>query len=65
MVSPRRSRGGRSPIGAAAMLSSKLVSGATRKVVAGAQHGMCSTLNDQVNAELLAFFKVVATVASA
>ena len=45
------------PIGAAAMLSSKLVKGATLKVIAGAPHGMCSTLKDQVNAELLAFFK--------
>jgi len=45
------------PIGAAAMLSSKLVKGATLKVIAGAPHGMCSTLKDQVNADLLAFFK--------
>lgn len=45
------------PIGAAAMLSSKLVKGAILKVYPGAPHGMCSTLKDQVNAELLAFFK--------
>src|SRR5689334_22184316 len=45
------------PIGAAAMLSSKLVKGATLKVYPGAPHGMCSTLKDQVNAELLAFFR--------
>jgi len=45
------------PIGASAMLSSKLVKGATLKVIPGAPHGMCSTLKDQVNAELLAFFK--------
>jgi len=45
------------PIGASAMLSSKLVKGATLTVIAGAPHGMCSTLKDQVNAELLAFFK--------
>jgi non-heme chloroperoxidase len=45
------------PIGAAAMLSSKIVKGATLKVYPGAPHGMCSTLKDQVNAELLAFFK--------
>jgi non-heme chloroperoxidase len=44
------------PIGAAARLSSKIVKGATRKVYPGAPHGMCSTLKDQVNAELLAFF---------
>ena len=45
------------PIGASAMLSSKLVKGATLKVYPGAPHGMCSTLKDQVNADLLAFFK--------
>ena len=45
------------PIGASAMLSSKLVKGATLKVIAGAPHGMCSTLKDQVNTELLTFFK--------
>jgi non-heme chloroperoxidase len=45
------------PIGAAALLSSKLVKGATLKIYPGAPHGMCSTLKDQVNAELLGFFK--------
>jgi non-heme chloroperoxidase len=45
------------PIGAAALLSSKIVKGATLKIYPGAPHGMCSTLKDQVNAELLAFFK--------
>ena len=45
------------PIGASAMLSSKLIKGATLKVYKGAPHGMCSTLKDQVNADLLAFFK--------
>jgi len=53
------------PIGSLARLSSKLVRGATVKVFAGAPHGMCSTLKDRVNAELLAFFKGAATVASA
>ena len=43
------------PIGAAAMKSSKLVKNATLKVIPGAPHGMCSTLKDTVNAELLAF----------
>ncbi len=43
------------PIGASALLSSKIVKGATLKVYAGAPHGMCSTLKDRVNAELLAF----------
>ena len=43
------------PIGASAMLASKIVKGATLKVYLGAPHGMCSTLKDQVNADLLAF----------
>jgi non-heme chloroperoxidase len=43
------------PIAASAMKASKLVNGATLKVYPGAPHGMCSTLKDQVNAELLAF----------
>ena len=45
------------PIGASALLSSKIVKGATLKIYPGAPHGMCSTLKDQVNAELLGFFK--------
>ena len=45
------------PIGASAMLSSKLVKGSTLKVYPGAPHGMCSTLKDRINADLLAFFK--------
>jgi non-heme chloroperoxidase len=45
------------PIGASALLSSKLVTGATLKVIPGAPHGMCSTLKDQMNAELLAFLQ--------
>jgi non-heme chloroperoxidase len=45
------------PIGAAAMLSSKLVEGAQLKVYPGAPHGMPSTLKDQINADLLAFLE--------
>jgi non-heme chloroperoxidase len=45
------------PIGAAALLSSKIVKGAVLKVYKGAPHGMCTTLKHQVNEELLAFFK--------
>ena len=45
------------PIVAAALLSSKLVKGAVLKVITGAPHGMCSTLKDQINAELLAFLQ--------
>jgi non-heme chloroperoxidase len=43
------------PIVASALLSSKIVKGATLKIYPGAPHGMCSTLKDKVNAELLAF----------
>ncbi|HXR34269.1 MAG TPA: alpha/beta hydrolase [Verrucomicrobiae bacterium] len=53
------------PIGASALLSSKLVMGARLKVIGGAPHGMCSTLKDRVNAELLAFFKDAASSATA
>ena len=45
------------PIGASAMLSSKMIKGATLKVYQGAPHGMCTTLKDRVNAELLAFLQ--------
>src|SRR5258707_4253550 len=45
------------PIGASAMLSSKLVKGATLKVYKGAPHGMCTTHKDEVNADLLAFIQ--------
>ncbi len=45
------------PIGPSALLSSKIVKGATLKIYPGAPHGLCSTLKDQVNSELLGFFK--------
>jgi non-heme chloroperoxidase len=45
------------PIGASAMLSSKIVKDAQLKIYKGAPHGMCTTLKNQVNEELLAFFK--------
>ncbi len=45
------------PIGAAALLSSKIVKGAVLKVYKGAPHGMPSTLKDRINADLLEFFK--------
>jgi non-heme chloroperoxidase len=44
------------PIADSALLSAKLVKSATLKVVPGAPHGMCSTLKDLVNTELLNFF---------
>jgi non-heme chloroperoxidase len=45
------------PIGASAMLSSKIVKNAKLVVYKGAPHGMCTTLKDKVNEELLAFFQ--------
>jgi non-heme chloroperoxidase len=45
------------PIQSAALLSSKLVKGAILKVYKGAPHGVCTTLKDEVNADLLAFMK--------
>ncbi len=39
------------------MLSAKLIKDATLKVYKGAPHGMCTTLKDQVNADLLAFLE--------
>jgi non-heme chloroperoxidase len=46
------------PIADSAMLSAKLVRGSTLKVIPGAPHGMCSTLKDAINSELLAFLKL-------
>src|SRR6266478_4457695 len=45
------------PIADSALLSAKLVKGATLKIYKGASHGMCTTHKDQVNADLLAFLK--------
>jgi non-heme chloroperoxidase len=45
------------PIGASAPKSSKLVKDATLKIYKGAPHGMCTTLKDRVNADLLDFIK--------
>jgi non-heme chloroperoxidase len=45
------------PIADSAMLSSKIIRNATLKVYKGAPHGMCTTLKDKVNEELLAFIK--------
>src|SRR6266545_3182664 len=43
------------PIADSALLSSKIIKGATLKIYKGAPHGMPSTLKDQINADLLAF----------
>jgi len=45
------------PFADAAPLSAKLVKGSILKVIPGAPHGMCSTLKDQINSELLSFLK--------
>ncbi|WP_375461908.1 alpha/beta fold hydrolase [uncultured Enterovirga sp.] len=45
------------PIGAAAMMSSKIVPGAILKVYPGAPHGLAQTHQDQFNADLLAFIR--------
>jgi len=45
------------PIADSALLSAKLVKGAILKTIPGAPHGMCSTLKDQINAELQNFFQ--------
>jgi non-heme chloroperoxidase len=45
------------PIGASALLSSKIVKNATLKVYPGAPHGMTATLADKVNGDLLTFLK--------
>jgi non-heme chloroperoxidase len=45
------------PIGASALLSSKLVGNATLKLYPGAPHGLASTHKDQLNADLLAFLE--------
>ena len=45
------------PIEDSALLSAKIVKGATLKIYKGASHGMCTTHKDQVNADLLAFLK--------
>jgi non-heme chloroperoxidase len=45
------------PIAASAMLSSKLIAKARLEIYKGAPHGMCTTLKDKVNADLLKFLK--------
>jgi non-heme chloroperoxidase len=45
------------PIGASALMSSKIVKDATLKVYPGFPHGMCTTHKDVINADLLAFLK--------
>lgn len=51
------------PIGASAMLSSKLVKNATLKIYQGAPHGLGQTHADELNADLLAFIQFGAPAA--
>jgi non-heme chloroperoxidase len=45
------------PFADAAPLQAKIVKGATLKVYKGAPHGLCTTLKDKVNEDLLAFIE--------
>ncbi len=45
------------PIGASALLSARIIKDATLKIYPGAPHGLCSTLKDRVNEDLLDFIK--------
>lgn len=45
------------PIADSALVSSKLIKNAQLKVYKDAPHGMCSTLKDEINQDLLAFIK--------
>ena len=45
------------PVGITALVSSKIVKGATLKVYPGLPHGMCSTHKDVINTDLLEFIK--------
>ncbi len=45
------------PIGASALLSSKLIKDASLLIYKGAPHGLCSTHKDRINADLLSFIK--------
>ena len=45
------------PIADSSMIASKIVKNATLKVYPGAPHGICTTHKQQINEDLLAFFK--------
>ena len=49
------------PIAASAHLSANIVKNATLKVYEGAPHGLCTTLKDRVNADLLALLREQST----
>lgn len=45
------------PIASSAMLTAKLIKNAELKIYPKASHGLCSTMKDQINADLLVFIK--------
>jgi non-heme chloroperoxidase len=45
------------PVADSSLISAKIVKGSILRVIPGAPHGMCTTLKDQVNEELLAFIR--------
>jgi non-heme chloroperoxidase len=53
------------PIANAGLKSAKILKRATLKVYPGLPHGMCTTNPEQINADLLAFFKGAVSVAAA
>jgi len=52
------------PIADSSLLSAKLVKNSTLKVYPGFPHGMCTTNPEEINADLLSFFKGVKTAAT-
>ena len=52
------------PIGASGLMSAKIVKNATLKVYPGYPHGMSTTHADQINADLLAYFRKAERVAA-
>jgi non-heme chloroperoxidase len=52
------------PIGAAGLMSAKILKNATLKVYPGFPHGMPTTNADQINADLLTFFKSAGSASS-
>jgi non-heme chloroperoxidase len=52
------------PIGAAGLMSAKILKQATLKVYKGLPHGMCTTNHELINNDLLAFFKGAAATAA-
>ena len=45
------------PIESSALLAAKILKKSTLKIYSGASHGLCTTLKDQINEELLAFIR--------